>query len=61
MTTLSSEEFDGIFSELKEQHPIDEMVKFSELDIAEKLQQNAMKVVEYKEFYYRELNLYEKL
>jgi hypothetical protein len=61
MTTLSSEEFDGIFSELKEQHPIDEMVKFSELDIAEKLQQNAMKVVEYKEFYYRELNLYEQL
>jgi hypothetical protein len=28
---------------------------------SEKLQQNAMKVVEYKEFYYRELNLYEQL
>lgn len=50
-----------IFKELKAEHPIDEMVKFDETDIHEKLQDNILLLVQYKELYYIELDTYEDL
>lgn len=57
-----------IIKELKKEHPIDEMVKFSEIDIMEKLQKNTDMVVRYREIYYLEKyklenieDMYEKL
>ena len=38
-----------ILEELHEQYPIDEMVRFSELDIAEKLQENSFWVVKFRD------------
>lgn len=54
-------ELKEIFERLKEEHPIDEMVQFSDLDIQEKLKKNEMMVIRYKEFYYNELAKYEEL
>jgi len=47
--------------ELKEEHQIEELVKFDETDIQEKLQDNAFRIIQYKEFYYKELDIYENL
>jgi hypothetical protein len=44
-----------LFEDLKKRHPIDEMVKFSELDIAEKLQENTELIVRYRDFYHKSL------
>lgn len=54
-------ELKEIFDRLKEEHNIEQMIGFSELDIAEKLQKNDMLIVKYKELYYKELQLYEVL
>lgn len=50
-----------IYKELYEKHPIDEMVKFSELDLGEKLQQNTHYAVTYRDHYHRELDILEDL
>jgi hypothetical protein len=50
-----------IFEELHEEHPIDEMATFSEIDIAEKFRKNEMMIIKYKEMYYKELQKYEDL
>jgi len=50
-----------IFDELHTEHNIEEMVTFTELDIAEKLQKNEMMVIKYKELYYKELDKHEIL
>jgi hypothetical protein len=56
-----NEELKQILEALKEEHPIEEMIGFSEIDISEKLQKNDMMVVKYKELYYNELNTLEIL
>lgn len=50
-----------ILIELHAEHPIDELIKFSEMDIQEKLQQNSFMVVKYKELYHKELANLDKL
>jgi len=55
------EELKQIFDQLKEEHKIEELATFSDLDIGEKLQKNEMMVIKYKEMYYNELNKYEIL
>ncbi len=50
-----------IFERLHEEHPIDEMATFSEIDIAEKLRRNEMMIIKYKEMYIKELQKYEEL
>jgi hypothetical protein len=50
-----------IFEELHNEHPIDEMATFSEIDISEKLRKNEMMIIKYKELYYKELQKYEDL
>jgi len=50
-----------IFETLKEEHNIEEMATFSDLDIAEKLQKNEMMIIKYKELYFNELHKYEIL
>jgi hypothetical protein len=47
--------------ELQEEHNLEELVKFDETNIQEKLQDNAFRIVQYKEFYYKELDIYENL
>lgn len=54
-------ELKDIFEELRTEYPIEELVKFDETDIHEKLQDNAFMVVHYKELYYKELDVYEDL
>lgn len=51
---MSAEE-EKIINELREEHPIDEMVKFSDLDLQEKLSDNPYLIVKYRELYYKEL------
>ena len=50
-----------IVEELLKEHPIHEMVKFSELDITQKLEDNSFHIVKYKELYYKELAVLEGL
>lgn len=50
-----------VFEKLHVEHPIEEMVKFSELDIQEKLKENPTKIVTYKDFYHKELSKLEHL
>lgn len=52
---------DELLQELHNEHPIDEMVKFSDLDIAEKLTENPYMIVKYRELYYKELANLDKL
>jgi hypothetical protein len=50
-----------IVEELLKEHPIHEMVRFSELDITQKLEENSFNIVKYKELYYKELAVMENL
>lgn len=50
-----------MLEELKEEHDIENLATFSDLDISEKLKQNDMMIVRYKEFYFNELQRYEEL
>jgi len=59
---------DMILKELLTEHPIPELVKFSELNISERVQENVGLIVKYRDFYHRELSrldhlndLYDKL
>lgn len=56
---MSEEE--EIFNKLKEEHPIDDLIKFDETDIQEKLQDNTFQIIKYQELYYKELDIYEEL
>lgn len=56
---MSEEE--NIFEKLKAQHPIDELVKFDETNIQEKLADNVYQIIKFKELYYKELDIYEDL
>ena len=65
---MSDKECERILESLLEQYPIDEMVKFSELDLQEKIQDNPYQIVKFRELYYKELagldkmnSLYDKL
>ena len=58
---MSMSEVEQIFEELREEHDIEELVKFDETNIQEKLQDNAFNVIHYKELYYKELDTYEDL
>ena len=59
MTEKSIEE--QIIDELKKDHPIEEMIKFSEINLMEKLQENSFMIVKYREHYYLELSKLEEL
>jgi len=50
-----------LFEKLHEEYPIDEMVKFSELDIQEKLKENPSQIMKFKDFYHKELSRFEHL
>ena len=50
-----------IVAKLKAEHPIEEMVRFSELNIMERLEENPFMIVKYREHYYLELSKLEKL
>ena len=52
---------DEIVKKLLKEHPIHELVKFSDLDIQENLENNSFNIVKYKELYYKELAAMELL
>jgi hypothetical protein len=56
-----NDEIKQIFEQLHQEHPIEEMATFSDMDISEKLQKNEMMIIKYKEMYYKELQKYEDL
>jgi len=56
-----SKEESKIIEELKLEHPIDEMVKFSEINIMDRLKENSFMIVKYREHYYLEKSKMEKL
>jgi hypothetical protein len=55
------DELKQIFESLKTEHNIEELATFSDIDITEKLRNNEMMIIKYKELYYNELNKYEIL
>lgn len=61
MSNSESDDLKRIFDQLHEEHKIEEMATFSDLDISDKLKKNEMMVIKYKELYYNELNKYEIL
>lgn len=52
---------DEVIAELMEEHPLDEMTQFSEIDIQDKLQNNAFLIQKYTEFLYKEKDVYSSL
>lgn len=54
-------EYDKIVKKLKDDHPIDDMIRFNELDIHEKLQENDWLIVKYRDLYHKELDKFERL
>jgi len=50
-----------ILETLKAEHPIETMLSFNETDISERLQENVLKTIKYKELYYQELQKLESL
>jgi hypothetical protein len=50
--------YDDILNELREQHNIEELLNFNELNIQEKLAVNSSKVYHYTELYQKALNKY---
>jgi hypothetical protein len=50
-----------ILEALKAEHPIETMLSFNETDISERLQENVLKTIKYKELYYQELQKLESL
>jgi len=58
---MSMTDEEKIFEELKQQYPIDQLIKFDETDIQEKLQDNTFQIIKFKELYYKELDIYEDL
>jgi len=58
---MKEEEIKEIGEALLKEHPIDEMVKFSELDIQDKLRENDFYVVKYRDIYHEELAKLDRL
>jgi hypothetical protein len=54
-------EEEKIVKDLLEDHPIHDMVRFSDLNLTEKLEENPFMIVKYKELYYKELAVMEEL
>ena len=50
-----------IVEKLLKEHPIHEMVRFTDLDLQQKLEENTFNIVKYRELYYKELAIFEKL
>ena len=44
-----------IFEQLKQEHPIDELVKYDELNISEEIQKNPGLIVKYRDLYHMSL------
>lgn len=53
-------DYDKLLKKLKEEHPIDELVKFNELNVHEKLQENDWLIVKYRDLYHKELDKLER-
>jgi len=52
---------DKIIKKLLEKHPIEEMVKFDDLNLQERLRDVSFQVIKYRELYYAELSKQEYL
>jgi len=50
-----------ILEKLLNDNPIDEMVKFSEMDIQEKLKENSYMIIKYTELHHKELSIMDEL
>ena len=53
-------EYDEMLKKLHEEHPIDDLVKFNELNVHEKLQENDWLIVKYRDLYHKELDKLER-
>ena len=58
---MKKDEKDKIIKDLVEEFPIYDEIKFSDLDILEKLKDNPFMIVKYKELYLKEKVEYDKL
>ena len=50
-----------ILDQLLIDHPIQEMVKFSEIDIQDKLKENSFQIIKYTELHHKELSIMDNL
>ncbi len=56
-----SEEMDKIWTNLNEKYQIDELVKFSEFDILDKLSENSWQIIRFTELYEKEISKLNKV
>jgi hypothetical protein len=61
MEEFSMTKEENIVKDLLEDHPIHDMVRFTDLNLTEKLEENPFMIVKYKELYYKELAVMEEL
>ena len=54
-------ELEKIFDKLKEEHPIDDLVKFNELTISDEIQKNDGLIVKYRDLYHKALSEMDRL
>lgn len=59
MSEISQEtdEINELCEQLKKEHNIEDMVSFNELNVLEKLQNNVLNTIRYKELYFKELDV----
>jgi hypothetical protein len=57
----NSSEYDNVIKELSERWDIENLLKFSELNIQEKLENNASQIWHFTELYHKEKNDYDKI
>jgi hypothetical protein len=61
MSDRKMETRDEVIEKLLTEHPIEEMVQFSEIDVREKLEKNEFLVVKYTELLHKEKDIFDKI
>jgi hypothetical protein len=54
-------EYDKMLKKLHEEYPIDDLVKFNELNVHDALQENDWLIVKYRDLYHKELDKLERI
>jgi hypothetical protein len=58
---FQDKEYNEIIKQLRQEHPIDEIVKFDNTNIQNKLSENSFLIVKYKDLYLQERAAYDKI
>ena len=58
---MENSERDQVIEELMSEHPVNDLISFTEYNLQEKLQNNALLVVKYTELYLKEKSILDKI